>query len=282
MLKARAGFTLAEMIVALVLTSVIGAAITGLFITQSRFYDTQEKTSFARGVTRGAMNMVMSEMRMLDRDSAFVDAPTRTRVAVRVPYAMGAVCAATSTGVTFSRMHADTLTSAGATMAGYWYRGTDGVNRNVPATGMTAAAATSCTGLVPPVRVLPVNRGGGVFLLPPPSPAIGIKPGTPLFLYQVVTYEFRESKEVPGRIGLWRSVAGSGVDEELVAPFDESAGFRFYVDDGPVPEEAPPTVLRRITGLELTLDGISERPRADGSFQRVPLTTSVFFRNRRI
>jgi prepilin-type N-terminal cleavage/methylation domain-containing protein len=281
MLRARAGFTLAEMIVALVLTSVIGAAITGLFVTQSRFYDTQEKTSFARGVTRGALNMVMSEMRMLDRDSAFVDAPTSTRVTVRVPFAMGAVCTATSTGVTFSRMHADTLLAAGATMAGYWYRGADGSNRYVAATGMTAAAATSCSGLVPPVRVLPASRGGGVFLLPPPSPAVGIKPGTPLFLYQVVTYEFRESGEVPGRIGLWRSVAGSGIDEELVAPFDSTAGFRFYVSDGPVAEITPPTVLNQITGLEVTLDGVSERPRADGSFQRVPLTTSVFFRNRR-
>jgi prepilin-type N-terminal cleavage/methylation domain-containing protein len=281
MLKQRPGFTLVEMIVALTLTAVIGAAITGLFVSQSRFYDTQEKVGFARGVSRGAMNMVMSEMRMLDRDSALFDTPTRTRVTVRVPYALGAVCTSSTTVVTFSRMPADTTVTNRATQAGYSYRGANGINRYVAATTLTPRADAVCSALIPQVRTFHADSGGGVFEVPAPNPAVTIRPGTPLFLYQVVTYEFKESVEVPGRLGLWRNVRGSGMDEELVAPFDTTAGFRFYVDDAQQPQASPPSTLRRITGLELTLDGLSERPHPDGTHQRVPLRTSVFFRNRR-
>jgi prepilin-type N-terminal cleavage/methylation domain-containing protein len=288
MLRTRAGFTLPEVIVALTLTAVLGAAVTGLFVSQSRFYETQEKTGFARGVSRGAINMMMSELRMVDRDSAMVSTPTRTSITVRVPYVMGAVCTSSATAVTFSRMPADTFATAAATLAGYAYREANGINRHVAASSVTPRTSTICSGLTPRVKVFPADSGGGVFEVPAPNPAVAIAPGTPLFLYQVVTYEFRASDEVPGRIGLWRSVRGSGVDEEIVAPFDTTAGFRFFVDDGRFvgtvridAEDAPPTVLSRITGLEITLDAFSERPRADGTFQRVPLTTSVFFRNRR-
>jgi prepilin-type N-terminal cleavage/methylation domain-containing protein len=283
MLNARRGFTLAEVLVAMTIATIVGAAITGVFISQVRFFDTQEKTGFARAVSRGATNMIMSEMRMLDPEIAFVNVPTRTRVTVRVPYVMGAVCTSSSSAVTFSRVPADTFTAGGAIIAGYWYRAPNGINQVVPvaATALQAELATTCTGLNPPVRTWAPTAGGGVFRLPAPSPAIAIKAGTPLFLFQVVTYEFRASDEVPGHIALWRTVQG-GTSEELVAPFDSTAGFRFYVDDGPVPQASPPAPLSRVTGLELTLHGLSERPRADGTLQRVELVTSVFFRNRRI
>jgi prepilin-type N-terminal cleavage/methylation domain-containing protein len=280
MLKSRPGFTLIEMVAALTLTAIIGAAITGLFVSQSRFYDTQEKLGFARGVSRGALNMVMSEMRMLDRDSALAEKPTGTRVTVRVPYAIGAVCTSSSSVITFSRMPADTVVIANATQAGYAYRGPNGINRYVTTASITPRALSTCSGLVPRVKTFPADSGGGVFEVPAPGGGVVVTPGTPLFLYQVVTYEFRASEEVPGRIGLWRTVR-NGLNEELVAPFDSTAGFRFYIDDAPEPVAVPPASLRRITGFELRLDGVSERPDADGTFQRVPLSTSVFFRNRR-
>jgi prepilin-type N-terminal cleavage/methylation domain-containing protein len=281
MLKIRPGFTLIEMIAALTLTAIIGAAVTGLFISQSRFYDAQEKVGFARGVSLGALNIMMSEMRMVDRDNALAAIPTRTSVTIRVPYAFGAVCAVGLGGITFSRLPADTVAIAGASQAGYAYRGANGINHYVATTSITPRAATACTDLVPGVKTFPADSGGGVFEVPAASSASALTPGTPLFLYQVVTYEFRESVEVPGRIGLWRSVRHGDLDEELAAPFDTTAGFQFYVDDARGAEPLPPASLSRITGFELILDGVSERPSADGTFQRVPLTTSVFFRNRR-
>src|SRR5690606_29287486 len=91
MLKNRAGFTLAEVLIALTLTAIIGAAVTGVFVSQSRFFDHQEKVGAAREVSRGALNIMMSEMRMLHQDSAIVSATDR-RITLRVPYAFGFVC----------------------------------------------------------------------------------------------------------------------------------------------------------------------------------------------
>lgn len=273
MLKTRRGFTLIEVMVALVLTAVVGAAITSVFITQSKFYDQQEKVGFARGVSRGAMNMMMTELRMIERDSGVVSA-TRTSITVRAPYAIGLACS--NSPFVISVIPADTLMEVAP--AGHAYRQPDGryhyvTNTSAPANGGTSECNTANVG------VIPASDGGRVLTLSPAAPSTVVR-GTPVLLYQVVTYEFRASTEVPGRLGLWREVAGQAA-EELVAPFDSPAGFRFYVDDSATPMDAPPSNLSRLTGLELTLDGLSERPNPDGTHQRVPLATAVFFRNRR-
>lgn len=277
MLKTRAGFTLIEVIVALVLTAVIGAAITSVFITQSKFYDQQEKVGFARGVSRGAMNMMMTELRMLDRDSGVVSA-TSTSITVRAPYALGLACTS-SPDFVISVIPGDTLMEVKA--SGYAYRQLNGryhyvKNTAAPATG-TNPDVNACSGAN--VGMIPAAQGGRVLRLTPTPPSV-VPAGTPVLLYQVVTYEFKESVEIPGRLALWREVEDQPA-EELVAPFASTAGFRFYVDDAVAAVATPPTNLARLTGLELTLDGLSERPNPDGTHQSVPLSTAVFFKNRR-
>jgi hypothetical protein len=113
-----------------------------------------------------------------------------------------------------------------------------------------------------------------------PNP--GLKAGTPVLLYQRVSYIFRASTSVPGAIALWRRVHHSGdPPEELVAPFAPSAGFGYYVGDVAVAQSSVAVgSLNQITGIELTLDGTVERPEADGSHQVTPYSTSVFFKNR--
>src|SRR5688572_32640870 len=94
MLKARAGVSTAEFIVALTLTGVLGASLMGVFVTQSQFFDTQTEVATARSVSRGAMNLMMSELRMLESGGGIV-AASPTSVTVRAPYALGVVCGAT-------------------------------------------------------------------------------------------------------------------------------------------------------------------------------------------
>src|SRR5688572_13317886 len=122
-LKSRAGFTLAEVLVALVLTAVIGAAVTGAFVSQAKFFDQQEKVSFARGVSRGALNMMMSELRMIERTGGVPTAtvPTNSSLTVRVPYAMGIVCDNSST-LTLLRLPADPSMLAQPGYSGYAWR----------------------------------------------------------------------------------------------------------------------------------------------------------------
>jgi prepilin-type N-terminal cleavage/methylation domain-containing protein len=270
-LRPRQGFTLAEVIVALTMTAVIGAAVTGVFISQSQFFDTQEKVGFARGVTRGATNMIMSELRMLELDQGIVEA-TNKKIKARVPIGMAIVCRV-GTGLTVSRLPYDSSIEADNGYYGYAYRQADGTYHYMePASPPTPGNAGRCNDAK--VRIMP---GGSVQYLLPGAPA---DTGAIVLLYQQITYEFKASAVVPGRIGLWRRIETTLVDEELVAPFDTTAQFRFYVNDAPTAQDAVPGVLSDITGLELVLDGLSERPDRDGTHRNVPYTTSVFFKNR--
>jgi prepilin-type N-terminal cleavage/methylation domain-containing protein len=282
LLSNRAGFTLAEVMVALTMTAVIGAAVTGVFVTQSRFFDTQEKVAFARGVSRGGMNMMVSELRMLEQGGGLVTASSK-HVRVRAPYAMGIVCG--NTGVlTISRLPADPFMYAGAGFSGYAVRDKATGLYTYVTGGTVSSPSSTAANICNAAGITVVSDGGGNFDgqavqlsgLPSPPPAIG----SPVLLFQEVRYRFKPSINVPGRIALFRRVVATGVDEELVAPFDTSAGFRFYVNDGPTPQAWAPSPLTSVTGLELILDGLSDRPDRNGVMQRVPLRTSVFFKNR--
>lgn len=278
LLKTRAGFTLAEVMVALVLTGVIGAAVTSVFVTQSKFFDTQEKVGFARGVSRGAMNLIMSELRMIEQGGG-LRAATNTKISVRAPFAMGIVCGNTSV-LTISRLPADSAMVANAAPSGYAFREPDSTYTYI--VGAPAVLQNNGGSICAVSNIAIVTEGGinggpmQIMGLPAKIPPIG----APIFLYQDITYEFKASLNFPGRVALWRRLDEIALDEELVAPFDTTAKFRFYVSDAAVAQTAVPAQLNTITGLELILDGLSDRPDRNGNPQRVPLTTSVFFKNR--
>jgi len=281
MLKSRAGFTLAEVLVALVLTAVLGAAATTTFVSQSRFFDKQDKVGAARGVSRSSLNMVLSEVRMVERSGGVVAAEADS-ITLNVPYAMGLYCSIFAGTMSLSMLPVDSLTLANAGYSGYAYRTSE-------------TTYTYVSSLTPPMGGLaPSCTGAGVNLVPGVGGVVNIplgttlKVGTPVLLYQRISYIFRASSSVPGTIALWRRVHAPNltlpnpfVVEELVAPFAPTAGFEYYVNDVAVAQSSVAFgSLDQITGIELTLDGMSERPESDGSHQVTPYSTSVFFRNR--
>ena len=280
-LQARSGISLVEVIIALVLASVLGTTATGAFVTQSRFHDSQEKTDYARGVSRGAMTVLISELRMLEQEGG-VEAAAPKRITVRAPYAFGVVCG-NDPQLTVSRLPVDreVLDSAGYSGFAYRNRGTGRYRYEpVPSPQPTEGGAAVCA-----AAGMAVYSGGGGNLdgkalqfayVPRPLPEIGMT----VFLYQRITYEFAPSASVPGRIALWRRIEEKNVNEELVAPFDTTAGFRFYVDDAATAQATAPVQLSRITGLEVRLDAVADRAGIRRTGQTFPLTTSVFFENR--
>jgi hypothetical protein len=104
-----------------------------------------------------------------------------------------------------------------------------------------------------------------------------------VYLWQYVAYEFKASTAYPGRIGLYRIQADGtpGAQEvELMAPFDTSARFKFYVPGQDPSQVAVPATLSTIRGLDLVLNGAAGKPASAGSTPAVNrLTTAVFFKN---
>jgi len=132
------------------------------------------------------------------------------------------------------------------------------------------------------VRITSVPGGKVVGVQPTLPVNAGL--GTPTFLYERVKYELKASVAVPGKVGLWRTLVrpNGNLTEELVAPFANTAKWRFYtVSGGAVAQDNAPADLTTIRGLELHLDGLSEYAVAgQATNESAPFTTAVFFKNR--
>ncbi|HEV2642643.1 MAG TPA: hypothetical protein VGT98_08050, partial [Candidatus Elarobacter sp.] len=101
-------------------------------------------------------------------------------------------------------------------------------------------------------------------------------------LVRRVTYSFKPSVSIPGSRGLYRRVInGPRGDEEIVAPFDTSAKFMYYMNTGTKNAAASGVALNLIRGIELQLNGASDRivPGASKP-EKAPMTTAIFFKNR--
>jgi len=142
-----------------------------------------------------------------------------------------------------------------------------------------AGDALVCTG----VNITMVPNGKTVLVTPALPANAGL--GAPVFLYSKIKYEFKASNAVPGKLGLFRTTMmpnGTLITEEIVAPFANTAGWKFFtVNGGSVAAVNPPANLADMRGLELHLDGISENI-APGQItnETAPFTTAVFFKNR--
>jgi prepilin-type N-terminal cleavage/methylation domain-containing protein len=272
-LRSRSGFTLTEVIIALVMTGVIGAAITSVFITQTRFYDRQEKVSSARGVSRGAMNILTSELRMIERVNGVVDA-TSTKLVLRVPYAMGISCGSSSGTLAIRYVPTDQTVLNDDVYSGYAWLGEDGVY-NYFESGTSLPEVAAGNNACESAGIAAIPSGGTLRITAGTVPV-----GVPVFLFQRIVYEFKASAEMPGRLALWRRIERKNLDEELLAPFAATARFRFYINDSATPVDDPPAALEQLTGIQIIMDGLSQRPNSDGTHEAVPLSTSVFFKNR--
>jgi hypothetical protein len=234
----------------------------------------------ARNVSRASLNRVVSDFRMIEATGGVV-AATSTSLTIRIPFAIGVVCANSGIGTVLTLLPVDSTTYANAGFYGYaWRNFLTGAYSYVenPATEANSDPAV-CAG----VNITSVPFGKVVIVTPLLPVNAGL--GAPVFLYSKIRYEFKASTAVPGKLGLYRtSIAPGGAEtsEELVAPFANTAKWKFYtVNGGSVAQDAPPATLSDMRGLELHLDGISEYIGPDQyTNEQAPFTTAVFFKNR--
>lgn len=269
----RRGVSLVELLVAMTLFGFVGLSILRTFTSQARLADLHVKRLDARAVSRAPVNLLMSETRMVETGNGVV-AASASSVTLRVPVVMGLVCGNSGGATVLSLMPVDSTVLASAAFSGHAYRQESGVYSYAEGpTSVSSGGGATCA-----AESITTVAGGRTVMVTPSMPAATV--GTVAFLYQRVRYEFAPSSTIAGRTGLWRTLETSGATEELAAPFDASARFRFYrVDEDTARTIVPP--LSEIRGLELRLVGSSEKAR----FGRVTpetsrLQTAVFFTNR--
>ena len=274
--RPRRGISLPEMLIALIIMGIIGAASVRVLLSQTRYYDVQLKKRAARSVSRASVNMMVSELRMME-SAAGVEAASATSITLRVPYAVGMVCGATGLASVVALLPTDSTVLANATASGHaWRSSTSGAYTytNSPVATVPVAAGL-CAGMGNNIAVVPNGR---VVIMTPALP-VGAAAGDAVFLYQRIRYDFATSTVLPGRRALWRTIVDSDTREELAAPFDDNAHFRFFQFDRDTSDAS--AAVADIRGFELLLDGASQSPRAGRSTnERMPLRTAVFFNNR--
>jgi hypothetical protein len=274
-LRHRSGLTIIELIVTVIILGIVGGAVVRMLTSQARFYEHQGAGRNARSISRAAVNVLLSEIRMVEAGGGVLGA-SPTSITLRVPYALGVYCGSPAGVSTIALLPADSAMLAEPGFSGYAWRGRRGAYTYVEA-GAALANPVPGSCVAAGINSLP----GGIRVGVTPSLPVGADPGTVVMLTRRLTYSFANSATIPGRIALWRQVDASGAREEIAAPFDATARFRFYDRNANTAQDAVPAALADIRGFELVLDGASESsPALTGAPQRAPLTTSVFFRNR--
>lgn len=292
-MRRRAGFTLTEMMIAMLIMGIIGAAATRLLVGQSRFFDQQTNVRTARRVSRSAMNLMLSDLRMV-QDSGGVTAAAANgkSITVTVPYRYGLLCKVSALQNTASMLPIDSATQAMSTYSGFAWRDSTHQGRYVVVTPLTPTGAdkpitspfpADCTGSgagQANLRTVSTNGRTGEILAFGSPTVVAAPVGTPIFFWEQVTYSFAASTLFPGKIGLWRNVQYSTQgNEEIMAPFDTSARFKFYAPGEDSSRTSPPS-LDRIRGLDIVLTGQSDRGVSNNpNPTTTKLVTSVFFKN---
>jgi prepilin-type N-terminal cleavage/methylation domain-containing protein len=284
-LRRRSGFSLAEVLVAVVILGLLGTALTRLLLAQSRLYQLQRAQRDARSIGRTSMNLLFSDLRMV-HDGA--DAPGGVLIAspetlkVRVPYALGLVCGSGTGATTISMLPSDSAVVAMAKYMGWaWRSRATGKYTYVPDTQSTPPTISNTPSMCTSTAKIKSDTINGRSWQPvdlkPANVAAGQQPGAPMFLYQEVTYWFGPSVAYPGRTALWRKV-GSLAADELVAPFDPSARFKFFVRNVDTSSVNAPAVLDSLVGVSLVLTATSPTD-MPGRTEKAKMETAVLFRN---
>ena len=205
---------------------------------------------------------------------------------MRVPYAFGVICSHLAAVTTVSLLPVDSAMYNAPGFSGFaWRNAAGGYTYPLAVPGIAAGTAVNCQNAGPDsIHTLPAAGGSpagqiinltGLALLPVPPR------GSLVFLYRRVRYEFKASVAVPGQTGLWRTVVTTGQTEELAAPFAATARVNFFVLNNGTAQAAVPAPLTNTRGLELVLNGLSERaPSGSAVAKSSHVTTSVFFENR--
>ena len=281
----RRGVSLMEMLVALTISVGIGAAILSLLLTSIRFSERNEAQRSARLTGQSAINALVNDLRLVD-PSWGIEAASATAVQVKSPYALGIVCDTTGQ-LSVVILPVDSTSFAAPGYSGFAWRSSGGTYTAIAGGTMTTSAGSPPSCAAAGVQVFPAPAGApnqktiNVVIGGTSRSGIGI--GTVVMLYRRARFFFAASAQdgLTDRTALWRDyLDDNGAAAELIAPFDASAGFGFYLAGSGLAQGTAPGTLSTIRGLQLRLPGESDRILPHRTTpEQVDMTTAVFFLN---
>jgi len=289
-LRTRRGFSLVEIITALVILSILGVAMTKVMLSQTRGYQYDNGGRRSRTAARSAMNILITDLRMTQDNGGVtaLDATNNRSVDVRVPIAFGVVCSTAGSSLIMAMAPVDSFQYASMKFGGYAVRNaTTGIYSYVPGGTISTADVSNCHG-GPKIYADTITMGGrqGKVVQVTGTVPIGTVAGSMAMIWQSVRYVFDSSKVYPNRLGLWRIVTSASPPDsnELIAPFSSTARFKYYTTMNPkdTAKSTTPTDLTTIRGLQIYLaaEAGDTVPGRTGP-KKSPLTTAVFFKNTR-
>lgn len=227
----QGGFTLTEMLVALVVTGILGAGVVSLLLEQNRFYNQHDELVYAEQSLRGAADLVSRELRMAaQQDVMYAGADS---VLVLSDIHRGVVCRVSSSMVTYYAYESPSANLTGTVGTGYQppANATDPFeyDRSFDGRGSvaTSTAVTDCVDNGAPDPSLSgisasdyrtVDWSGSSFTSTPEA-------GGAIRVFQRLAYSFAPSSFADGH-ALMRN------NQELVAPFADDAGFEYLTGSG--------------------------------------------------
>ena len=273
----RKGLSVAELIVGMVILGIIGMGLTKVMVSQARYFDHQKQANLARNVSRGPLNRLVSDIRMVEAEGG-VTAVTTTAITSRVPYAIGVVCNSDATGTNISLLPVDSAMYAEPGYSGFaWRNGASKFRYVMGGATPTAGSLSACN--TAGINTLTTQLAKVIRISPALVDSADV--GSPVFLLRNIKYEFKASTLVPNGTGLYRTVVATGASEELSAPYASGASFKFFVGSALAAVTSPPADLSTLRGIELNMTGLSEKkPRQAVAQETAPFVTAVFFKNR--
>jgi Tfp pilus assembly protein PilW len=245
---AQAGMTIIELLVGITVATLIMGGVVGLFINQTRLFGEWESQQTARETVGAASQVLISDLRRLET-SGGIESATASAVTIRIPFAIGLVCASDASSTTASLLPVDSLSYASAVASGYAVRGGSGYTYHTTLTSVSAGTESTCTTAASIATVT-----GGQVIAVAPGAGTNVASGTPIFLYQRVTYQFQTTA---AGSALVRTVLGGSNTSETVVETLVPAGtkFRFFILSSTTAQDAVPADLTTIRGFELALEG---------------------------
>ncbi|MFQ5890055.1 MAG: PilW family protein [Gemmatimonadota bacterium] len=250
------GFTLVEMLIAIVITGVLGAAVMSLLLSQNRFYGKNDDVIYAQQSLRAAVDLMSAELRMASPGDLL--AATPDSVSFRFDVLRAVVC--DSTGADEATLFVyDSVSNANLVtgFSGTAYSGpydsafvyADGWTGVVGSTGATPKA--TCTGLGAPatsadVYYRTVTGWQGNFAQGVPDR------GSLVREYGRLTYRFASSGFGTGQ-ALWRG------SQELVSPFQNGAAFSYVMADSTVQSTVAVAAFPNVRSVRVTAVALGDQ-----------------------